>query len=137
MSDFEINGEIVDNSRKKSEILSKNFSSVFTKENLTNIPSISKQVNHNIGTLVISVNGVAAQLQALNPNKSTGPDQIPPWFMKEYSNDIAPILTTIFQESINSGVEPQAWKNANVTTVFKKGKNRPKKLSPDLLDICS
>ena len=88
-------------------MLSKNFSSVFTKENLTNIRSISKQFNHNIGPLVISVNVVAAQLQPLNPNKSTGPDQIPPWFMKEYSNDIAPILTTIFQESINSGVVPQ------------------------------
>ena len=57
---------------KKLKMLIKNFSSVFTKENLTNIPSISKQVNHKIGPLV------------LNPKKLTGPDQIPPWFMKEY-----------------------------------------------------
>ena len=72
VSDFEINGEIVDDSRKKLKMLSKNFSSVFTKENLTNIPSISKQVNHKIGPLV------------LNPKKLTGPHQIPPWFVKEY-----------------------------------------------------
>ncbi len=107
---------------QKAEFLSKTFSSVFTKENLNNIPSINKHVGYNIEPLVISTNGVAAQLQALNPNKSTGADQIPPWFMKEHANVIAPVLTNIFQESINSGVVPQGWKNANVTAVFKKGK---------------
>jgi hypothetical protein len=122
VSDFEINGKIVDDSKQKAEFLSKTFSSVFTKENLNNIPSINKHVRYNIEPLVISTNGVAVQLQALNPNKSTGPDQIPPWFMKEHANEIAPVLTNIFQESINSGVVPQGWKNANVTAVFKKGK---------------
>jgi hypothetical protein len=42
--------------------------------------------------------------------------------MKKHANNIAPVLTKIFQESVNSGVVPQAWKIANVTTVFKKGK---------------
>ena len=41
--------------------------------------------------------GVITQLLALNPNKASGPDEIPP-FMKEYANEIAPILTKIFHD---------------------------------------
>ena len=41
--------------------------------------------------------------------------------MKEYANEIAPTLTKIFQESIDSGVIPQKWKHANVTAIFQKG----------------
>jgi hypothetical protein len=38
VSDFEINGKIVDDSKQKAEFLSKIFSSVFTKENPNNHP---------------------------------------------------------------------------------------------------
>ena len=106
---------------KRQNFLAKYFQVSLLKKTPIIIPSINKHVRYNIEPLVISTNGVAAQLQALNPNKSTGPDQIPPWFMKEHANDIAPVLTNIFQEAINSGVVPQGWKNANVTAVFKKG----------------
>ena len=51
--------------------------------------------------------------------------------MKEYANEIAPTLTKIFQESIDSGVVPQKWKHANVTAIFKKGpKSDPKNYRP-------
>jgi hypothetical protein len=41
--------------------------------------------------------------------------------MKEYAKEIAPTLTKIFQESIDSAVVPKKWKNTNVTAIFKKG----------------
>ena len=56
-------------------------------------------------------------------NKASGPDAIPPWFLKEYAAEIAPILTNIFHDSIESGTIPSRWKSANVCGVFKKGKN--------------
>jgi hypothetical protein len=81
--------------------------------------------------IIISTRGVVAQLSALKPDKAPGPDKIPPWFMKEYANEIAPTLTKIFQESIDSGVVPQKWKHANVTAIFKKGpKSDPKNYRP-------
>ena len=96
-----------------------NKSKVAPKVDVTGIPSTNKNVGYNIEPLVLSKYGVTIQLQTLNPNKSTGADQIPPWFLKENADDIAPVLTDIFQESINSGVVPQEWKKANVTAVFK------------------
>ena len=41
--------------------------------------------------------------------------------MKEYANEIAPVLAKIFQQSIESGDVPKKWKNANVTAIFRKG----------------
>ena len=49
------------------------------------------------------------------------PDKIPPWFLKEYAHEIGPILTLIYEASIDSGVVPSRWKYANVCRVFKGG----------------
>ena len=38
------------------------------------------------------------------------------------ANMIAPMLTVIFKKSYDSGVIPEDWKTANITSVFKKGK---------------
>ena len=49
------------------------------------------------------------------------PDKIPPWFLKEYAHEIGPVLTLIYEASIDSGVVPSRWKYANVCRVFKGG----------------
>jgi hypothetical protein len=36
----------------------------------------------------------------LNPNKAAGPDEIKPGVLKELATEIAPILTLIFQISL-------------------------------------
>ena len=92
---------------------------------------MNPNTNPSIDPLNISVGGVIAQLSVLNPNKAPGPDEIPPWFMKEYANEIAPALTKIFQESVDSGVVPMKWENANITAIFKKrSKSNPENYRP-------
>ena len=51
--------------------------------------------------------GVAKQQSLLKTNKASGPDAIPPWFLKEHAAEIAPILTNIFHDSIESGTVPR------------------------------
>ena len=65
---------------------------------------------------------LAKQLSLSKTNKASGPDAIPPWFLKEHAAEIAPILVNIFQDSIESGTAPRRGKSANVCGVFKKGK---------------
>ena len=68
--------------------------------------------------------------------KASGPDAIPPWFLKEYAAEIAPILTNIFQDSMESGTVPSRWKSANVFGVLKKGKKSdPSNYRPNLHSI--
>ena len=72
---------------------------MFTKEDLENIPEMSSDPTPGLGSLIIA-ELVLKQLSSLNPNKACGPDQIPPWFLKTFDADIAPILTDNFQDSI-------------------------------------
>ena len=106
----------------KADILNNQFSSVFTQEDLSNIPDIGYDRIPAIDSLSITTNGAAKQLSLLKTNKASGPDAIPPWFLKEHAAEIAPILTNILQDSIESGTVPSRWKWANVSGVFKKGK---------------
>ena len=122
IADFEVDGKVISDGRLKSEILNSQFSSVFTKEDLENIPEMGSDPTSGLGSLIISEQGVLKQLSSLNPNKASGPDQIPPWFLKTFATDIAPILTDVFQDSIDSGTVPRRWKEANVCAVFKKGR---------------
>ena len=68
---------------------------MFPKEDLENIPEMSSNPTPGLGSLLISEQ-VLKQLSSLNPNKAYGPDQIPPWFLKTFDGDIAPILTDNF-----------------------------------------
>ena len=77
---------------------------MFTKEDLENIPEMSSDPTPGLGSLIIA-ELVLKQLSSLNPNKACGPDQIPPWFLKTFDADIAPILTDNFQDSIINWLE--------------------------------
>ena len=69
----------------------------------------------------VNKEGVTKLLHKLNPSKASGPDLIPARILKELAVEIAPFLTTIFQESFHTGTVPRDWMIANVTAIFKKG----------------
>ena len=75
----------------------------------------------------VQVSGVEKLFGNINPHKAKGPDEIHGRALKECKNEIAPILTTIFQNSLFSGTIPSDCKHANVCPVYKKGdKHDPK-----------
>ena len=71
--------------------------------------------------IVVTIEGVKKLLDKSNPNKATGPDQIPAWILKECSAELAPILTLVLNESLKQCKVPEDWRQANVTAIFKKG----------------
>lgn len=54
VADFEVGGNVISDGRLKSEILNNQFSSVFTKENLENIPEVGCDPKPSLGPLIIS-----------------------------------------------------------------------------------
>ena len=86
----------------------------------------------------ITERGVAKLLHSLKPGKAPGPDGINNTILKELAGEIAPILTIIFQSSIDTGTLPSDWKDANVTPIFKKGEQyEPANYRPvSLTSVC-
>ncbi|KGL72885.1 RNA-directed DNA polymerase from mobile element jockey, partial [Tinamus guttatus] len=66
---------------------------------------------------------VREHLRKLDTHKSMGPDGMHPGVLRELVDVVAKPLSIIFERSWRTGEVPEDWKKANVTPVFKKGKN--------------
>ena len=106
---------------EKAEVLNNYFSSVFTQEDINNIPIFKSQCDNIIEDLNISSNDMVKALKSLKINKSPGPDSIHPRLLKELAVEISIPLTFIFNKSIKDGSIPSKWKIAEVRPIFKKG----------------
>ena len=113
--------QLVTNSKEKAEILIRQFQSVFTKDTSVNMPNTTKQVRNSTPTLTIREKGVADLLKKVNPSKASGPDNIPNKILIKCAEELAPIFTTMFQHSIDTGELPQNWLNANSSCIYKTG----------------
>ena len=50
---------------------------------------------------------------------SSGPDDLPHWFWREFATEIAPTITQIYNLSLKTGKIPIAWKQTNLVPVPK------------------
>jgi hypothetical protein len=69
----------------------------------------------------VNSTGIKKLLKGLNIYKATGPDAIPTRFLHDNAEELAPIMTFIFQLSLDTGNIPDDWKEANMVVLFKKG----------------
>lgn len=115
-------GKLTSDNQEKAEILNRFFSSVFTKEDLTQIPTLHPiRSEINLASTLINPELVAKKLNKLNPSKSAGPDGIHPRVLKETANSICLPLSIIYSKSLAEGHLPPEWKEAVVTPIHKKG----------------
>ena len=61
------------------------------------------------------------KLLNINPSKAGGPDGVPCRMLKELAEEIAPVLTFIFTQSLTTGQVPSEWKKQWITLIYKKG----------------
>ena len=108
-------------SSSKSEILNKQFQSVFTKKSTTTTPRLFGNKYPSIGNLSITLKGVQKLLEKINISKAAGPDLIPGRMLNMLAPELAPIVHAIFTQSLDTGELPRDWSLANVAPIFKKG----------------
>ena len=94
-------------------MLNSQFQSAFSIRSPFNLlPDVTKCKFPVMPEIEISVNGVAKLLSNLNSAKAAGPDAIRPIVLKELSRVITPVVTAIFQKSLDTGMVPSDWKKS-------------------------
>ena len=91
---------------------------------------------------IIELYQVERRLALIDSQKSSGPDECPNWFLKEFSVWLAELVCALFNTSIREGEVPTVWKQANVVPIPKvhlptdiSKDRRPISLTPTLSKI--
>ena len=127
---------------QKSNILNRQFISVFTDDTKTSIPDLGPSQYPSMEDITVSCKGVVKLVKNLKPHKAAGPDDIPLMLLREAADEIAPAITLLFQASLNQGNTPSTWRKALVVPIFKKGSKsdasnyRPISLTSILCKLC-
>ena len=114
-------GFLQSNSTKKAEILNEQFRTAFTAEDTSHIPSKGDSPFPAMDDIRVGEEGVHKLLKDLQIGKAMGPDSIPAFILKTAAKELAPMLTKLFQLSLNSGDVPTDWRQAWIVPIFKKG----------------
>ena len=104
--------------KQKACALNNQFQSVFTTEDLSNIPQLDNSIHPPLQNLSFTTHGIQVLLERLEPAKAPGPDQIPTKIIKLCANSIAPVLQIIFTQSLQHATLPQDWLSANIILTF-------------------
>ena len=105
----------------KANICNRQFQSAFTRETDDEIPSKGTSPFTPMGGITVDPNGVLKLLNNLKIHKAPRPDGLSARLSKECSSEIAPILASIYNETLAQGTVPDDWGQANVAPIFKKG----------------
>lgn len=127
---LEKNGEYISEPNTCAHIFAEHFQDTFSpatpagtdpSSSLPNILDIPK----------ISVDQVLKATQSLSSSKSVGVDGIPGFILKGCKDILAPVLTHIFNISIQSGIFPSTWKTSIIIPIHKSGnKTSPQNYRP-------
>ena len=117
-------GDIITEGILMAEELNMHFSSVFTREDTSSLPVPETKFNgsegERLGQLVVTPEVVASKIDNMKENKSPGVDGISPKILKETVEQISTPLVQVFNMSLQEGIVPLEWKEANIIPLFKK-----------------
>lgn len=89
---------------------------------------------HDMSAVKITVPGVTSLINKLDIRKASGPDQVTPYCLKEFSTNVPKFvecLALIMQASLDQSSVPRDWKEASVVPIFKSGgRDLPKNYRP-------
>lgn len=105
----------------KAELLSKFFQTQFTTDNKTQPSMHPRTTDAGISEITFTPLLVSRIIKKLNAQSAGGPDGIPPVFFKHTSNAICQPLAFLFRVLFDEGCLPPVWRQAFITTIYKKG----------------
>jgi len=116
--------EVTTSDKQKADVLLTFFSTVFTQEPDGDLPEFARRLDTEMPVINITLDDVRQKLRKVNPTKSPGPDQIHPRIYAELYDVLCYPLHNIFIASLEQGIVPKDWKEAQVSAIYKKGNKK-------------
>ncbi len=122
-----------------AEELNKFFSSVFTREDLANIPEPEKeQVQSRMKEIRISKGEIKKKIQKLRKKAAAGPDGIKPRLLQQLKDSILLPLEMLFNRSLEDRRNPTRMENSKSDPHIKRrGQRGPRQLQTSLINQCA
>ena len=118
-------GNIITQGFLFSEELNIHFSSVFTREATRSLlvpeTKFKGSEEERLGQLVVTPEVVVSQINNMKEIKSPGVDGVSSKILKETVEQISTPLAHVFNMSLQEGIVPFEWKEANIIPLLKKG----------------
>ena len=120
-----MDGSLIDTGEEICKQLNNYFLTVFSSEE-TDRELVPEQIfqgqeAEELSDILISREIVSWEIDRLKKTKSPGPDDIFPRILKECREELSEPIANIFRKSLDTGVVPRLWRQANVVPIFKKG----------------
>lgn len=125
-----LDSTVVDNGNDIVNLFAKYFFEAFSNTqqplnyppiNIDNIDSKNTNSTLHINSLTLTELDVLNMISTLNKNSSIGPDGISIIFIYNCRFILTPILTRIFNTSLEKGIFPTRWKTSFISPIFKNG----------------
>ena len=111
--------KIFKSKRSICDLMVDHFKSVFRTDTLEPVQRIDSfnqliAIQIDFGELILS-------LRKLDDNVKSGPDQIPPFFLRRCIPSLAKPILQLFNKSLSTGIFPSSWKNSYIYPIYKSG----------------
>ena len=114
-------GSIVCSRTDKANLFGSHFSANSSLSDSNALDPPTQLLSNPIPSIIISARYVRRVLRSLKTDKASGPDAIPRRFLKEFVDELAPVLCRLFHLILISCTYPSSWEHALVQPVPKKG----------------
>ena len=120
ISSLQTSNEVATIPAKKPKVLNNAFQSVFITEDLSSLPTLPVATHPSLPEISITKHGVFTLLSQIDPHKVCWPNNIPAQVLQELAQELTPIITHLFKQSLDISELMPEWKSAYITTIFKK-----------------
>ena len=96
-------GSLISSEKEMAEILNrlKIFASVFTKEDISNIPVCESETDVRLENVVFTTNKIRDKIKGLKPNSAPGPDSITVSLLQAVREELLAPLLIIYEKTLS------------------------------------
>ena len=114
------NDQLISDSQRQADILNNQFFSMFTKADNCFVPAMGTSLFPEASDIILTEAVVKKLLWQLRIHTAPGRDQLQTRVLKDGADELTPVITLLFQASVNQHIIPEEWKKATIVLALRR-----------------